>query len=101
MSNKIKFSEALSMIPTALKWAGNQDVEGLRKFFMVHPQQPLYCLGSGGSFSAMDYAALLYEANQGMAKALTPLSMSSISDKALAASKIFFTTTAGKGVDEK
>lgn len=101
MSNKIKFNEALSMIPTALKWAGNQDVEGLRMFFMEHPQQPLYCLGSGGSFSAMDYAALLYEANQGMAKALTSLSMSSISDKALAASKIFFTTTAGKGVDEK
>ena len=101
MSNKIKFNESLSMIPTALKWAGNQDMERLSKFFMEHPQQPLYCLGSGGSFSAMDYAALLYEANQGMAKALTPLSMSSISDKALAASKVFFTTTAGKGVDEK
>ncbi len=101
MSSKSKYNETLSMIPTALTWAGNQDVEGLRAFFMENPQQPLYCLGSGGSFSAMDYAALLYEANQGMAKALTPLSLSSISDKALSTSKILFTTSTGKGFDEK
>ena len=101
MSAKAKFNETLSMIPAALKWAGKQDMEGLRAFFMEHPQQPLYCLGSGGSFSAMDYAALLYEANQGMAKALTPLSLLSISDKALSTSKILFTTSTGKGVDEQ
>lgn len=101
MSYKGKFKETLALIPDAIHWAGTQDVEGLRKFFAEHPQQPLYCLGSGGSFSAMDYAALLYEAHQGMAKALTPLSMSSVSDKALAGSKILFTTTSGKGVDEK
>ena len=36
-----------------------------------------------------------------MAKALTPLSLSSVSDDALKAAKILFTTSEGKGHDEK
>ena len=101
MANKVTFADSLNMISEALKWAEGQDIRQLRDFFMDDSQKPLYCLASGGSYSAVDYAALLYEANQGMAKALTPLSLSSVSDDALKASKILFTTSEGRGHDEK
>ena len=101
MANKVTFADSLNMISEALKWAEGQDIRQLRDFFMDDSQKPLYCLASCGSYSAVDYAALLYEANQGMAKALTPLSLSSVSDDVLKASKILFTTSEGRGHDEK
>ena len=101
MANKETFADSLKMIPDALKWAERQDIKQLRDFFIEDAQKPLYCFASGGSYSAVDYAALLYEANKGMAKALTPLSLSSVSDDALKAAKILFTTSEGRGHDEK
>ncbi len=101
MSYKGKFAECIKMIPDALAWAGRQDVKRLKQFVTEDAQKPLYCIASGGSFSAVDYAALLYESYQGMAKALTPLSMSSISDDTLKTAKILFTTSDGRGHDEK
>lgn len=59
MANKVKFNECLSVIPDALIWAEDQDVEGLKKFFIEDAQKPLYCIASGGSVSPIDYAALL------------------------------------------
>ena len=90
-----KFHDCLSMIPDALKWADNQNVDGLRSFFAEDPQKPLYCFASGGSFSPVDYAALLYEKYQGMAKAISPLSMSAVSDAALRTAKILLMTSHG------
>lgn len=101
MAYKSIFAESLKMIPYALTWAEGQNITGLRDFFTEDAQRPLYCFASGGSYSSVDYAALLYEANQGMAKALTPLSLSSVSDDALKAAKILFTTSEGRGHDEK
>jgi len=89
------------MIPDALTWAEGQNITELRDFFTEDAQIPLYCLASGGSFSAVDYAALLYEGRFGVAKSLTPLSLSAVSDEALKRSKIFFTTSNGSGFDEK
>ena len=101
MANKETFADSLKMIPDALKWAERQDIKQLRDFFIEDAQKTLYCFASGGSYSAVDYAALLYEANKGMAKALTPLSLSSVSDDALKAAKLLFTTSEGRGHDEK
>ena len=101
MAYKETFTDSLNMIHEALEWAERQDIKPLRDFFIEDAQKPLYCLASGGSYSSVDYAALLYEANQGMAKALTPLSLSSVSDAALKSSKILFTTSEGRGHDEK
>ena len=67
MANKETFADSLNMIPEALKWAERQDIKQLRDFFIEDAQKPLYCFASGGSYSAVDYAALLYEANKGMA----------------------------------
>ncbi len=77
-----KFHDCLSMIPDALKWADNQNVDGLRSFFAEDPQN-------------VDYAALLYEKYQGMAKAISPLSMSAVSDDALRTAKILLMTSHG------
>ena len=98
---KFKFEESLAMIPEALEWAEKQDVERLRRFFIENSNIPLYCFSSGGASSALEYAALLYETNQGMAKALTPLMMASISDAALKRAKILIVTGDGNGHDEK
>ena len=93
--NKCKFHDCLSMIPGALEWADEQNVDGLRSFFAADPQKPLYCFASGGSFSPVDYVALLYEKYQGMAKAISPLSMSAVSDYALRTAKILLMTSHG------
>ena len=96
-----KFKDSLAMIPDALKWAEKQDVTRLRRFLVENSNIPLYCFSSGGASSALEYAALLYECNQGMAKALTPLMMASISDAALKRAKILIVTGDGNGCDEK
>ena len=97
----IKFEDSLARISEALEWAEKQDVERLRRFFIENSNIPLYCFSSGGASSALEYAALLYETNQGMAKALTPLMMASISDAALKRAKILIVTGDGNGWDEK
>lgn len=96
-----KFEDSLSMIPNAIKWAEKQNVERLSRFLLESANVPLYLFGSGGNSSANDYAALLYETNEGMAKSLTPLAMASISDKALQSAKILITCGNGHGQDEK
>ena len=101
MANKETFADSLKMIPDALKWAERQEIKQLRDFFIEDAQKSLYCFASGGSDSSVDYAALLYEANKGMAKALTPLSLSSVSDDALKVSKIIFTTSDCRGHADK
>ncbi|WP_028902758.1 hypothetical protein [Prevotella sp. P6B4] len=96
-----EFNESLLRIPEALEWAEKQNVVRLRRFFIENANIPLYCFSSGGASSALEYASLLYETNQGMSKALTPLMMASISDEALKRSKILIVTGDGDGCDEK
>ena len=100
VDKKGMFEDSLKLIPEAIKWAEKQNVERLGRFLLESANVPLYIFGSGGSSSANDYAALLYETNEGMAKALTPLSMTSISDKALKNAKILITASSGHGIDE-
>ena len=97
----IKFEDSLKLIKPALEWAEKQNVKRLSKFLLESANVPLYCFSSGGPSSADDYLALLYETNQGMAKSLTPLMMTSISDEALRNAKIVITAGSGTGEDEK
>lgn len=96
-----KFEDSLKLMRSALEWAEKQNVERLSKFLLESANVPLYCFSSGGPSSADDYLALLYETNQGMAKSLTPLMMTSISDEALRNAKIVITAGSGTGEDEK
>lgn len=97
----IKFEDSLAMIPEAIMWAEKQDVDRLNRFLIESANVPLYIFGSGGNSSANDYAALLYESNESMAKSLTPLAMASISDKALQHAKILITSSGGNSEDVK
>lgn len=95
------FEESLQMIPQILEWVETQDVERLRKFLVENSNIPLYCFSSGGASSSLHYVAMLYETNRGMAKALTPLMMASISDETLKNSKILIYSHSGSGCDEE
>ena len=94
-----KFEDSIKQIRYALEWAEKQDVEKLRKFLLESANVPLYCFSSGGSGATNDYLALLYETNKGMAKSLTPLAMTNISDEALKTAKIIITSGGGHGAD--
>lgn len=96
-----KFEDSLRLFRSALEWAEKQDVEKLRRFLLESANIPLYCFSSGGSSATNDYLALLYETNKGMAKSLTPLAMTSISNEALKSAKIIITSGGGRGVDEE
>ncbi len=104
MAKKVKpentFEWRISHIPQILEWVENQDVERLSQFLVQSPNTPLYCFGSGGASSSLHYCALLYETNRGMAKALTPLMMASLSDETLKNAKILLFSKSGSGVDE-
>ena len=101
MAYKGIFHSSLLRIREALEWAERQNIERLRRFLIENSNIPLYCFSSGGASSALEYAALMYESNRSMAKAITPLMMASISDEALKASKILITTGDGNGWDER
>ena len=95
------FEWRISHIPQILEWVEKQDVERLSQFLVQSPNTPLYCFSSGGASSSLHYCALLYETNRGMAKALTPLMMASLSDETLKSAKILLFSKSGHGNDEK
>lgn len=95
------FKWRISQIPQILEWVEKQDVDGLSRFLVQSPNIPLYCFSSGGASSSLHYCALLYETNKGMAKALTPLMMTSLSDETLKNSKILLFSKSGHGIDEE
>ena len=99
--NTFIYSENLKTIPQVIEWAEKQDVERFSRFLVEQPNIPLYCFSSGGASSTLHYVALLYETNRGMAKALTGLAISSISDEALKSSKILIYSKSGNGVDTR
>lgn len=105
MAKKVKpentFEWRISQIPQILEWVEKQDVERLTQFLVQSPNTPLYCFSSGGASSSLHYCALLYETNRGMAKALTPLMMSSLSDETLKSAKILLFSKSGQGKDEE
>lgn len=105
MAKKVKpentFEWRISHIPQILEWVEKQDVERLTQFLVQAPNTPLYCFSSGGSSSSLHYCALLYETNRGMAKALTPLMMASLSDETLKSAKILLFSKSGHGKDEE
>ena len=103
MSKKEKFAfvDCLSLVKNTLSWAEKQDVSGLQRFLFTRPELPMFCLSSGGSSSALSYAALLYSAYKGLARMVTPLTFSSFSDDSIRNSKVLILSKSGKGTDVK
>ena len=74
------FKVELEKLAGTIKWAEQQDVAALRSFFSLNAGTPLICIGSGGSYSAASYAAMLYKQMCGLAVPMTPLAFDTYSD---------------------
>ena len=96
---KKTFRESMKAVPEVLALMELADVTGLRRFLLDDMSRPLYCVGCGGSYSSAVYTAMLYSACKGMAKAVTPLMLASVSDDVLRQAKMLVFTVSGRGVD--
>lgn len=93
------FNRELEKIKDTIKWAEGQDVGELRSFFSVNAGTPLICIGSGGSFSAASYAAMLYKQMCGLSVAMTPLAFDTSSDTIIRDSKLLYFSASGRNKD--
>ena len=59
----------------------------------------MICIGSGGSYSAASYAAMLYKQMCGLAVPMTPLAFDTYSDTVIRDSKLLFFSAAGRNKD--
>lgn len=75
------------------------DVTALRQFLSDNPSKPLVATGSGGAETVADFAALLYGARGGVATAASPYTIHSLSDRALASSKVLLVSAGGHNND--
>lgn len=92
------FEKELHKIEDTLQWAIQQDVSELRSELLHNRLIPLFIVGSGGSLSACQYAAILFQECGVMAKAVTPLELF-YSKNALRNSNILFISASGKNTD--
>ena len=93
------FKGELEKLTGTIKWAEQQDVTALRSFFSLNAGTPLICIGSGGSYSAASYAAMLYKQMCGLAVPMTPLAFDTYSDTVIRDSKLLFFSAAGRNKD--
>lgn len=93
------FNSELEKLQDTIKWAEKQDVTELRSFFSVNAGTPMICIGSGGSFSAASYAAMLYKQMCGLAVPMTPLAFDTSSDAIIQDSKLLFFSASGRNKD--
>lgn len=94
------FKGELEKLSDTIRWAEKQDVTALRSFFSVNAGTPMICIGSGGSFSAASYAAMLYKQRNGvLAEAMTPLQLMYAGRDIIRDSKLLFLSASGKNKD--
>lgn len=92
------FEKELCKIEDTFQWAIKQDISELRSELLYSKLIPLFIVGSGGSLSACQYAAILFQQYGVMAKAVTPLELF-YSKNALRNSNILFISASGKNTD--
>lgn len=97
--NKIEFSECMQSVSEILEWVDKQDVSGLQTFLLCNPTTPLICSASGGSTSSAIYASMLYSANKGIGRAISPLMFASLSYQTLNGVKVLILSQSGNGCD--
>lgn len=93
------FKGELTKLRDTIKWAEAQDVTALRSFFAVNAGTPLICVGSGGSYSAASYAAMLYKQMCGIAVAMTPLAFDTSSEAIIRDGKLLYFSASGRNKD--
>lgn len=92
------FEKELNKMENTFQWAIKQEVSEIRSELLHNKLIPLFIVGSGGSLSACQYAAILFQQYGMMAKAVTPLELF-YSKYALRNSNILFISASGKNTD--
>ncbi|MBR4133989.1 MAG: hypothetical protein IKU04_05650 [Bacteroidales bacterium] len=92
-------TETREILPSILESVTNADIEPFKQFLTTRPHEPMVAAGSGGSRSAADFAALLYGARGGLATAISPYTLYSLSDEALTTSKMLLISLGGHNND--
>lgn len=93
------FNNELALLSSTIRWAEEQDVTALRSFFSVNAGTPMICIGSGGSYSAASYAAMLYKQMCGLSVAMTPLAFDTSSEAIISDSKLLYFSASGRNKD--
>lgn len=96
---KALMSTLLTNTRAYLEQAERADAEPLRQFLFSNPERPLIAMGHGGAHSSASYAALLYGANCGLGRVVTPYLANSLSDQTLRNSKLLLVSTSLKNQD--
>ena len=92
-------TDTKQVLPGILSQAQAADLSAIRSFLTSNPSEPLVATGSGGSESASDFAALLYGGRGGMALAVSPYTLNSLSDNALRTGKVLLISKCGHNND--
>ena len=95
------FAKELNQIGDTIEWAKKRDVLKIRQYLTERPWLNMVCVGSGGSFSACRYAAMLYEECCAMAQPLTPLEYHFKSRGITDNAKILLLSASGRNNDVK
>ena len=93
-----RFGQELSNLSRTYQWSLTTPIEKLTAFIQNCHELPLLSIGSGGSFTAAQMAALLHLRTGMMANAITPLSLTSF-DSALQNAAVLFFTASGRNSD--
>ena len=68
-----RYDQELKRIPQTIEWAINLSIDKLARHIDESLEVPLFSIGSGGSYSAANLAALLHQRSGNVANAYTPL----------------------------
>lgn len=82
-----------------LQTVANYNTDGLASFFSSEPSRPLLATASGGEFPAARFASLLYNAAFGFARAESPYTLNSVSDRTLRQGKLLIVSSSGHNQD--
>lgn len=93
------FRKELEYIKDTLSWVETQDVSALHDFLCQKMEWPLYCVGSGGSYSACFYATMLYREYCGQAMPITPLGLQFGSLTQFRNTKLLYVSASGNNKD--
>lgn len=95
------FNSELKLLKKTVQWADSQDVQSLHEFlYQKDTSAPMVCIGSGGSSSACNYAALLYKRRNGvLSSAMTPLELMYSGREIIRGSKLLYLSASGKNKD--
>lgn len=92
------FKKEIEESYATIEWAFQQNIEMVYSRIFNDISKPLFIVGSGGSLSACQFVALLYQKLGTVAKAITPLELY-YSKNSLNKSKVLLISSSGKNND--